>query len=219
MQLCRYDVALNINTQGPRRVLDFAKRCPNLQLFLHVSTGTELYLVSSFKACIYFDLLGILIQTLVFVLTSPSFGILNYLNTPRPSQKLRCSSLLGPRYDLIIALQSPQNQELVFHSICEFLQSRVSHPSVKCDICVLVCVLQHLLMARGRDVPQRSPSKWATALQRRCRKIILFQNLMWYPSLSCQQEHFGKPKQRLVSPARRATSRSSSSTKRWSIWA
>lgn len=56
MQWCRYDVALNINTQGPRRVLDFAKRCPKLQLFLHVSTGTELHFVPNLKACIYFDL-------------------------------------------------------------------------------------------------------------------------------------------------------------------
>lgn len=215
MQLCRYDIALNINTQGPRRVLDFAKRCPNLQLFLHVSTGTELYFFSSFKACIHFYLLSILVQTLVFVLTSSSFGILSYLNTPVSSRIIRCSSLLGPRYDIIIALQSPQNQELDFHSIFEF--SPIQTFTFKCGLHVLVCVLQHLLMARGRDVPQRSPSKWATASQRRCRKIIPFQNLMWYPSLSCQQEHFGKPKQRLVSPARRATSRSSSLTKRWSI--
>ncbi|KAG0622426.1 hypothetical protein M758_3G096500 [Ceratodon purpureus] len=35
----RYDTALNINTQGPRRILDFANGCPNLQLFLHVSTA------------------------------------------------------------------------------------------------------------------------------------------------------------------------------------
>lgn len=77
MQLCRYDVALNINTQGPRRVLDFAKRCPNLQLFLHVSTGAELYFVPICKACIHSDLICILMQTLVFVLTSPSFGILS----------------------------------------------------------------------------------------------------------------------------------------------
>lgn len=35
----RYDVAMNINTEGPRRILDFAHGCPNLQLFLHVSTA------------------------------------------------------------------------------------------------------------------------------------------------------------------------------------
>jgi hypothetical protein len=35
----RYDVALNINTLGPQRLLNFAHRCPNLQLFMHVSTG------------------------------------------------------------------------------------------------------------------------------------------------------------------------------------
>lgn len=89
MQLCRYDVALNINTQGPRRVLDFAKRCPNLQLFLHVSTGTELYFVPRCKACIHFDLICILMETLVCVLTSPSFGILSDLNTPLSSRKIR----------------------------------------------------------------------------------------------------------------------------------
>jgi fatty acyl-CoA reductase len=35
----RYDVALNINTLGPQRLLNFAHRCPNLQLFMHVSTA------------------------------------------------------------------------------------------------------------------------------------------------------------------------------------
>ncbi|CAI6003594.1 unnamed protein product [Closterium sp. NIES-65] len=34
-----YDVALNINTMGPRRVLAFAKKCRRLQLLVHVSTG------------------------------------------------------------------------------------------------------------------------------------------------------------------------------------
>ncbi|CAI5465740.1 unnamed protein product [Closterium sp. Yama58-4] len=35
----RYDVALNINTQGPRRLLELAHSCPYLQLLLHVSTA------------------------------------------------------------------------------------------------------------------------------------------------------------------------------------
>ncbi|CAI5465242.1 unnamed protein product [Closterium sp. Yama58-4] len=35
----RYDVALNINTLGPRRLLAFAKQCHHLQLLLHVSTA------------------------------------------------------------------------------------------------------------------------------------------------------------------------------------
>nr|XP_024380705.1 fatty acyl-CoA reductase 2-like [Physcomitrium patens]PNR50630.1 hypothetical protein PHYPA_009816 [Physcomitrium patens] len=35
----RYDIALNVNTQGPRRIIEFARGCPNLQLFLHVSTA------------------------------------------------------------------------------------------------------------------------------------------------------------------------------------
>ncbi|GJP50292.1 hypothetical protein CLOM_g9427 [Closterium sp. NIES-68] len=35
----RYDVALNINTLGPRRLLAFAKQCRHLQLLLHVSTA------------------------------------------------------------------------------------------------------------------------------------------------------------------------------------
>ncbi|ERN04448.1 hypothetical protein AMTRI_Chr03g140830 [Amborella trichopoda] len=35
----RYDVALNINTRGPCRLMRFAKRCKKLKLFLHVSTA------------------------------------------------------------------------------------------------------------------------------------------------------------------------------------
>ncbi|KAF2293673.1 hypothetical protein GH714_003979 [Hevea brasiliensis] len=34
-----YDVALNVNTQGPAWLLDFAKKCKNLKLFLHVSSA------------------------------------------------------------------------------------------------------------------------------------------------------------------------------------
>ncbi|CAK7329155.1 unnamed protein product [Dovyalis caffra] len=33
-----YDVILNTNTQGPTRLLDFAKKCKRLKLFLHFST-------------------------------------------------------------------------------------------------------------------------------------------------------------------------------------
>ncbi|KAG5252648.1 fatty acyl-CoA reductase [Salix suchowensis] len=35
----RYDVAININTKGPARVLEFGKKCNKLRLFLHVSTA------------------------------------------------------------------------------------------------------------------------------------------------------------------------------------
>ncbi|KAF8403251.1 hypothetical protein HHK36_011352 [Tetracentron sinense] len=35
----RYDVALGINTLGAKHVLDFAKKCPKLQMLLHVSTA------------------------------------------------------------------------------------------------------------------------------------------------------------------------------------
>ncbi|CAM8963679.1 unnamed protein product [Rhodiola kirilowii] len=35
----RYDVALNINTMGPYRLLSFAKLCKKLQMFTHVSTA------------------------------------------------------------------------------------------------------------------------------------------------------------------------------------
>ncbi|KAF5207250.1 Fatty acyl-coa reductase [Thalictrum thalictroides] len=35
----RYDVALNVNTLGPCRVLNIAKRCTKLKLFMHVSTA------------------------------------------------------------------------------------------------------------------------------------------------------------------------------------
>nr|GMD73860.1 alcohol-forming fatty acyl-CoA reductase-like [Ipomoea batatas] len=35
----RYDVAMGINTMGAKHVLDFAKNCENLKIFLHVSTA------------------------------------------------------------------------------------------------------------------------------------------------------------------------------------
>ncbi|KAL8214382.1 hypothetical protein R6Q57_003831 [Mikania cordata] len=35
----RYDVALDINTGGPSRIMSFAKQCKKLKLFLHVSTA------------------------------------------------------------------------------------------------------------------------------------------------------------------------------------
>ncbi|XP_077210012.1 jojoba acyl CoA reductase-related male sterility protein [Tasmannia lanceolata] len=35
----RYDVALDINTRGPCRLMNFAKRCKKLKLLLHVSTA------------------------------------------------------------------------------------------------------------------------------------------------------------------------------------
>lgn len=35
----RYDIALDINTGGPSRLMNFAKQCHNLKLFLQVSTG------------------------------------------------------------------------------------------------------------------------------------------------------------------------------------
>ncbi|CAI9262926.1 unnamed protein product [Lactuca saligna] len=35
----RYDVALDLNTFGAKSVLDFAKKCINIKLMLHVSTG------------------------------------------------------------------------------------------------------------------------------------------------------------------------------------
>lgn len=35
----RYDVAININTKGPARVLEFGKKCKKLGLFLHVSSA------------------------------------------------------------------------------------------------------------------------------------------------------------------------------------
>jgi fatty acyl-CoA reductase len=36
----RYDVALDVNVAGVRHMCDFARRCPNLEVLLHVSTGT-----------------------------------------------------------------------------------------------------------------------------------------------------------------------------------
>nr|GMD64627.1 alcohol-forming fatty acyl-CoA reductase-like [Ipomoea batatas] len=35
----RYDVAIGINTMGPTHVLEFAKKCKKLKIFLHVSTA------------------------------------------------------------------------------------------------------------------------------------------------------------------------------------
>ncbi|KAJ0247305.1 Fatty acyl-CoA reductase 3 [Hirschfeldia incana] len=35
----RYDVALGINTLGPLNILDFAKKCENVKIFVHVSTA------------------------------------------------------------------------------------------------------------------------------------------------------------------------------------
>ncbi|CAH9138119.1 unnamed protein product [Cuscuta epithymum] len=35
----RYDVSLKINTMGPKHVLDFARKCQNLRVLLHVSTA------------------------------------------------------------------------------------------------------------------------------------------------------------------------------------
>uniref|UniRef100_A0A7N0TIR2 Fatty acyl-CoA reductase n=1 Tax=Kalanchoe fedtschenkoi TaxID=63787 RepID=A0A7N0TIR2_KALFE len=35
----RYDVALAINTMGPKHILNFAKKCVNLKAFIHVSTA------------------------------------------------------------------------------------------------------------------------------------------------------------------------------------
>ncbi|CAO2823258.1 unnamed protein product [Amaranthus hypochondriacus] len=35
----RYDVALGVNTYGPKNIVNFAKKCPNIQLLVHVSTA------------------------------------------------------------------------------------------------------------------------------------------------------------------------------------
>ncbi|KAK4345928.1 hypothetical protein RND71_036104 [Anisodus tanguticus] len=37
----RYDVALDINTGGPSRLMNFAKKCHKLKLFLQISTGND----------------------------------------------------------------------------------------------------------------------------------------------------------------------------------
>ncbi|KAL4310791.1 hypothetical protein GQ457_01G025120 [Hibiscus cannabinus] len=36
----RYDIALQVNAMGPCNLMDFAKKCRNLELFLHISTST-----------------------------------------------------------------------------------------------------------------------------------------------------------------------------------
>lgn len=35
----RYEVALDVNTMGPKRVLKFAQNCRQIEMLLHVSTG------------------------------------------------------------------------------------------------------------------------------------------------------------------------------------
>ncbi|KAM7523083.1 hypothetical protein LguiA_012985 [Lonicera macranthoides] len=45
----RYDVSMGINTLGAMHVVNFAKRCPKLQLLLHVSTGEGVILEKPFK--------------------------------------------------------------------------------------------------------------------------------------------------------------------------
>jgi fatty acyl-CoA reductase len=39
----RYDVALDVNVAGVRHMCDFARRCPNLEVLLHVSTGMPVH--------------------------------------------------------------------------------------------------------------------------------------------------------------------------------
>lgn len=39
--MCRYDVALDVNVTGVKHMCVFAKKCPNLEVLLHVSTGTR----------------------------------------------------------------------------------------------------------------------------------------------------------------------------------
>ena len=44
----RYDVALATNALGAKYGCEFAKKCPNLKLLLHVSTGMRVYLYMPF---------------------------------------------------------------------------------------------------------------------------------------------------------------------------
>ena len=37
----RFDVALDINTKGAARIINFAKKCKKLKLYVHVSTGDQ----------------------------------------------------------------------------------------------------------------------------------------------------------------------------------
>lgn len=96
---CRYDVALNLNTQGPFRLLSFAKKCKRLRLFLHVSTGTYAYicahrnkdgaLISSI--CIHLTMIRILLRRLIipfrrlcwFVIFRPWYPLAAYVNGER----------------------------------------------------------------------------------------------------------------------------------------
>lgn len=39
--ICRYDVALDTNTKGAKHLISFAKKCKELKLLLHISTGMQ----------------------------------------------------------------------------------------------------------------------------------------------------------------------------------
>jgi hypothetical protein len=39
--VCRYDVALDVNVMGVKHMCQLARQCPNLEVILHVSTGKE----------------------------------------------------------------------------------------------------------------------------------------------------------------------------------
>lgn len=39
--ISRYDVALDINTVGPSRLMSFAKKCHKVELFVQISTGKK----------------------------------------------------------------------------------------------------------------------------------------------------------------------------------
>lgn len=40
---CRYDVALDVNVMGVKHMCQLAKKCPNLEVILHVSTGKSVF--------------------------------------------------------------------------------------------------------------------------------------------------------------------------------
>lgn len=48
--LSRYDASFQLNTMGAKNVLNFSKKCANIKLLLHVSTGEyTLFFYSSFS--------------------------------------------------------------------------------------------------------------------------------------------------------------------------
>lgn len=171
-----------------RRVVDIRRRCPHLQHFLQLFTGTHIQFVPGCKSCIHGDLISqLLILSTMFVLTRPTCTTSELFEYPYVHALWGDEVHYGvPSYILVIASHSPDNQMLVFHAICGLCWSSVAHPGVKCDLHLLLSTLQHLLPVKGMYVPHRSPSEGATTWKRRWDDCRSFSNCACCPCLCCQ---------------------------------